>query len=64
MKKKTILGLIAVMVTVFTINLAKADTEDAGGGSSGYNCDSSKNICYQIKKDGVVIGSKKGTIHV
>lgn len=60
---KSILGLIAVMVTAFTINQAKADTEDAGGGS-GYNCDSSKNICYQIKKDGVVIASKKGTLHV
>lgn len=47
MKKKTILGLIAVMVTAFTINLAKAETESGGGKDDG-ECAKANNTCIKI----------------
>ncbi|MEN5086776.1 hypothetical protein ABE426_09935 [Sphingobacterium faecium] len=48
MKKKTILGLIAVMVTAFTINMAKADTESGGGGKDDGECAKASNTCIVI----------------
>ncbi|QRY57220.1 hypothetical protein [Sphingobacterium siyangense] len=66
MKKKTILGLIAIAIAAFSVNLAKADTEstDSGGGAGG-NCEKPmSNVCYKVKQKDGTYTNKPGVLHI
>lgn len=60
MKKK--LGLIAIVLSVFTFSTVMADTESDGG--SGGTCEKPfSNTCYKIVINGVTT-TKSGVLHV
>ncbi|MEC3878161.1 hypothetical protein [Parapedobacter sp. 10938] len=64
MEKKTALGLTLAIISALTINGVMADTE-SGGGSGGKCKEPLSNTCYNIyNKDGQLISSKKGVLHI
>lgn len=61
MKKK--LGLIAIVLSVFTFSTVMAETESGGEGGGGNCLSPFSNTCYKIIINGVTT-TKTGTLHV
>ena len=63
MKKKALLSTLAVMALALTFTVARAD--DEGGGNPGGSCQAPwSNICFNVVKNGVIIATAPGVLHV
>lgn len=63
MKKKALLSILAVMALALTFTVAKAD--DEGGSNPGGSCLAPwTNTCFNVVKNGVIIATAPGVLHV
>ncbi len=63
MKKKVLLSALAIVTLALSFTVAKAD--DEGGSNPGGSCQAPwTNVCFNIVKNGQIIGTAPGVLHV